>query len=256
MHPYLLGLAGLVVAVGSVMVGYSLGLQHGLTRIGASAEQVAQLREDLQKQTSAVSTLSQTLTSTTQERDLAVDNNERLTTEMAKVTDGQELAAARQQSLIDWINAHGGAPLAIRAVDIKPLPQQAFEYHIDLMAISDSKKPVSGTLELYLIDGDTLMEVPVNPARFTVRGFERLVGRWTMPKDARPQFIEVRVKGGREPIVQRFAWESGDVIKDMPSSLADVPMLTEETVAREGAEAEAEAAKESKAAKKSAHAKQ
>lgn len=224
-HPYLLALAGLVLGGGSALLGYSVGHQQGVTAVGASADQVDDLRKQLRTQTTAAETLTQTLGSTTQERDLAVENNHQLSSQVNGLIDGRALAVARQDSLIDWAAQNGGMPLDVRDIQIKPLPEQAYEYRVDVRAIASGQRSSSGTLALYLIQGETLLEIPVNPARFNVRGFEQLVGRWTMPKGITPQFIEVRLQSGGQSVVKRFAWEQGDVIHDMPATLADVPPI-------------------------------
>lgn len=222
-HPYLLALAGVVLGGGSALLGYSVGHQQGMTAVGASADQVEKLRKTLQTQQASIDTLSQSMTVTTQERDLAVENNHQLTSQLATLTDAQQLAQARLEGLMGWVIRQGGAPLDLREVQIRPLPEQAFEYRVDLMAMPASGRPVNGTLSIYLIDGDTLLEVPVQPSRFSVQGFLRLTGRWTMPKGVTPQFIEVRVQGGAVPVVRRYAWEQGAVLTDLPATLADVP---------------------------------
>ena len=47
----------------------------------------------------------------------------------------------------------GGIPLAVQHIAIKPLPENAFEYQLDLVQVSPSKRAASGTVELRLIRG-------------------------------------------------------------------------------------------------------
>jgi phage tail tube protein FII len=43
--------------------------------------------------------------------------------------------------------------------------------------------------------------------------FERLTGRWTMPKGFTPQFIEIHLNGSVSE-VKRFSWLRGEEVKN------------------------------------------
>ena len=59
-------------------------------------------------------------------------------------------------------------------------------------------------------------------SNFNFADFERLTGRWTMPKGFNPQFIEVRLNGAT-PVTKRFSWSRGQPIESAATFAAEVP---------------------------------
>ncbi len=106
------------------------------------------------------------------------------------------------------LRQRGGMPLAVQHLAIKPLPENAYEYQLDLVQVSPSKSNVSGSVELRLIKGTEVLAVPLEDKNFNFSESERLTGRWTMPKGFSPDFIEVRLNGSN-PVIRRFSWAKG-----------------------------------------------
>ena len=106
----------------------------------------------------------------------------------------------------------GGLALTVQHLGIKALPDNAFEYQIDLVQVSPGKNRASGTVELRLIKGTEILVVPLEDKNFNFDNYERLTGRWTMPKGFKPEFIEVRLSGAK-PVIRRFSWDQGKLLK-------------------------------------------
>lgn len=221
----LLVLSGFLLASGGLLLGYGVGYQKGMSTQGASIKEVADLREAVKTQKSAIEILNRTLSSTVQERDIAVDTGKEVREKLQQADAARQLAESRLAIYQPILAERGGIDLTLRAIDIKPLPERAYEYHIDLMQLRPNRRSVSGSVDIRLINGETIVAVPMTQNRFNFETFESLSGRWTMPAGFTPQYVEISVQGGGQNLKQRFAWERGAVIRDMPIALADIPPL-------------------------------
>ncbi len=221
---WLLG-AGMALSVLTVLIGYFIGHRQGVTEVGASAEEVTQLRKELDKKTQLLATLTKTVESSVQERDIALSTNNGLQANLAMQTALVDQTTAERNFYQDKILAQGGFPLEVQQLTIKPLPENAFEYHLDLAQLRKNRTAVNGSYTLKLIEGQTVLSIPVSPSRFSLTDFSHLKGRWTMPTGFNPQFIEVSVQAAGDPVTQRYAWESTAETIELPATLDEMPPL-------------------------------
>ncbi|HAV4800384.1 TPA: hypothetical protein JIU52_17155, partial [Acinetobacter baumannii] len=122
------------------------------------------------------------------------------------------------------LRQRGGLSLTIQNLAIKPLPENAYEYQLDLVQVSPSKRRASGLVEIRLIKDTEVLVVPLEDKNFNFTDFERLTGRWTMPKGFTPQFIEVRLTGGSDtPVIKRFSWQRGKPVETPSAFVAEIP---------------------------------
>ncbi len=220
-----LGLAGILSALGGGVLGYRLGHEQGMSAIGASAAQVAELQKTLKTQKSAIASISQAMTTVTQERDIALENDHNLQAKLAEENDLRQLADARLLTLATELSKRGGLDLQIRDIAIVPLPQRAFEYRIDLLGIRPNNHEMTGTLTLQLLSGANMVNIPLTDSQFKFTTAERLTGRWTMPANFKPEFLNVVVNSNGQTSEKRFAWEKGDTVPLTASTLDDLPPL-------------------------------
>ncbi len=218
--PLVLGAAILVVSSG--LLGYTVGHRQGLTLVGFDAD-AEQLVEVVQKQKASLEALNKSYNAAVQERDLAVSNSNDLYTGMKVARD--EHAQAESLSVIyrEILRQRGGIALAVQHLGIKPLPDNAYEYQLDLVQVSPNHRRASGSVEIRLINGSEILVVPLEDKNFNFENYERLTGRWTMPKGFSPQFIEVRLSGGAKPIARRFSWGKGKPIENQSAILSEIP---------------------------------
>jgi hypothetical protein len=212
----LLVIAAAVIGCSTALLGYGVGHRQGMSAIGANAREVADLHQAVKDQKTAIEILNRTLATTVQERDIAVESAKELKTKMAGETDLRTLSDSRLQSYQKILAERGGIDLSVHAIHIAPLPERAYEYRIDLMV---------GTMSIQLVNGESVLAVPLSQNRFNFQAFERLTGRFTMPSGFTPIYLDVIIQSAGQRVVQRYAWERGEVIKDMPATLADVPPL-------------------------------
>lgn len=212
-------LGGVIVGGGSLLLGYSVGHQQGLTAVGFSAD-ADQLNEVVQEQKQAINILNTSLNTAVQERDLALTSTKDLNTSLAKATTLREQVEQQRDIYREILRLRGGVALTVQNIDIKPLPDRAYEYRLDLMQLQPNKRRASGRVEMRLIEGDNILVVPMVENSYSFDSFQRLTGRWTMPSGFTPQFVEVRLSNN---VVKRYAWERGAPITDMPAILSEIP---------------------------------
>ncbi|HJF28111.1 MAG TPA: hypothetical protein K8V79_07680 [Acinetobacter lwoffii] len=210
-----------VLMLGSGLLGYTVGHRQGLTVVGFDAD-AEQLVEVVQKQKASLESMNKSLNTAVQERDLAVSNTNDLYLAMTKAQDEQAQAESLGTIYREILRQRGGLALTVQHVGIKPLPDNAFEYQLDLIQVSPGKNRVSGSVEMRLIKGSEILVVPMEDKSFNFENYERLTGRWTMPKGFRPEFIEVRLTGSK-PVTRRFSWDQGKAVESPSTVLSEIP---------------------------------
>jgi hypothetical protein len=218
--PLAVGAAVLILSSG--LLGYTVGHRQGLTVVGYDAD-AEQLVEVVQKQKSELAVLNKSLNTAIQERDVAVSNSNDLYLEMNKAQDAQAQAENIGVLYREVLRQRGGIALAVQHVAIKPLPDNAFEYQLDLMQVSPGKTNASGSAEIRLIQGTEVLTVPMEDKNFNFENNERLTGRWTMPKGFTPNFIEIRLNSAGKQVVRRFSWSKGPAVENQSSFLSEIP---------------------------------
>lgn len=198
-------LALLIGIGGSFGFGYMLGHRQGLTVVGIDGDS-KQLNEVVKQQKADLEIMSKQFNATVQERDVAVSNANKFYQAFV-----DEQARSSQLSTItsaygELLRTRGGVELMVQSLNVKPLPDNAFEYIVDLVQVSPTKIPATGQIELRLIRGSEVMAVPMQNNVFRFDEYQRLTGRWTMPKGFEPSFVEVRLTGIPP---KRFTWQRG-----------------------------------------------
>lgn len=213
---HLLIAAGALLVLSGLWLGYFVGHRQGMSVIGASSTELNKLRAQIDQQQQTVETLTRTLSNTVQERDIALTTSKGLTDSLAKSTADRALVDGQLKAYRDRLIGFGGISLTLQNVDILPVSPSVFEYNIDLMQLRQKASISRGTFALRLIQGDRVVDVPLTNNKVEIADFQRLTGRWTMPAGFTPEFIEVSANAGGQSTVQRFAWERGAPLKNMP----------------------------------------
>ncbi|MFC3902402.1 hypothetical protein SAMN05421749_103152 [Acinetobacter marinus] len=215
-------MAAIALAGGGFALGYTVGHKQGLTVVGFDQD-AQELAEIVAKQKSALDAVSVSLNTSTQERDVAIQNAKELNEALGLANQDKSHADALSTTYREKLRERGGLSLTIQNIKIKPLPSNAYEYVLDLVQVSPSKRRAVGRIEMRLINGGEILVVPLESANFNFDNFERLTGRWTMPSGFTPQYIEIQLSGSGEKVIQRFAWRRG--AKDVASSafLGEIP---------------------------------
>lgn len=213
-------LALLIGVGGSFAFGYMLGHRQGLTVVGIDGDS-KQLGEVVKQQKADLEIMSKQFNATVQERDVAVSNANKFyqafIDERARASQLDTITSAYTELL----RTRGGVELTVQNLDVKPLPDNAFEYILDLVQVSPDKKSITGHVELRLIRGSEVMAVPMQDNVFKFDSYQRLTGRWTMPKGFEPSFIEVRLSGIPP---KRFTWQRGkNTVTPASQIISEIP---------------------------------
>ena len=214
-------IGGVVLCAGSVLLGYTVGHRQGLTVVGYDAD-ATQLVEVVETQKTTLNTLNKNLNAAVQERDVAVSNADDLFQALSTLKSEKVQVDGMSKIYRDTLRQRGGLSLTIQNLEVKTLPENVYEYQIDLVQVSPNNRQASGSVELRLISGTEVLVVPMQDSNFNFADFERLTGRWTMPKGFNPQFIEVRLNGAI-PVTKRFSWSRGQPVESAATFAAEVP---------------------------------
>lgn len=206
----------------SFVLGYTVGHRQGLTVVGYDAD-AEQLVDVVQKQKTALDSMTKSLNSAVQERDMAVDNADELFKGINQANADKAQFETMNAIYRETLRQRGGVSLTVQNLGIKSLPENAFEYQIDLIQVSPNKRRAVGSVELRLIKDSEVLVVPLEDKNFNFDDFERLTGRWTMPKGFTPQFIEVRLTGYGTPVIKRFSWQRGKPVDVSSAFVSEIP---------------------------------
>ena len=213
--------AAVLLTLGGLGVGYSVGHKQGLTVVGFDAD-AQELADIVEKQKANLTKSTTSLNAVTQERDIAVNNAKELNTALHKAREEKLQAEGLSTTYREKLRERGGLSLTVQNLAIKPLPSNAYEYVLDLIQVSPNNRRANGRVELRLINGGEVLLVPMEAASFNFDQNERLTGRWTMPSGFTPQFIEVHLKGA-ETSIQRFAWQRSGTSVESPAFISEIP---------------------------------
>ena len=219
--------AMLVTAIVAALFGHKLGYQSGYYSQQSESEQATinseqattelkDLRINNKILSNQVATAKQELTISLTNLDELRENQRDLTVESNQVTQLNELYA-------QLLSEKGGMPLQVLGAKIEPLPENAFEYGFDVGMLSEKGSAQSLTATLTLQNNDDFIEVPLDPARFSIQGVIRIRGRFIMPTGFKPLQAKLTLTAGGEKVEQLYDWTIGDMVDNMPLSLLDLP---------------------------------
>lgn len=214
-------IGAVILSLGSLGLGYSVGHRQGLTVVGYDAD-AEQLVEVVQKQKETLNLVNKSLNIAVQERDIAVSNATNLTEALTQVRNDKAQLESLSLLYREVLRQRGGLSLTVQNLTVKSLPENAYEYQLDLTQVSPGRRRAAGTVELRLIQGNEILVIPMQDSQFDFEEFERLTGRWTMPKGFMPQFIEVRLNGAT-PVIKRYSWQRGKPVENSSAFVAEIP---------------------------------
>lgn len=215
-------IAALILAGGGIAFGYNIGYRQGLTVVGFDTD-AQELAEIVDQQKASLTSVSTALNAATQERDVAIQNAKEINTTLQQAQQEQHRADSMSATYREKLRERGGLSLTIQNMAIKPLPGNAYEYVLDLIQVSPSKHRAAGKIEIRLVHDSEVLVVPMESANYNFDNHQRLSGRWTMPNGFVPQYIEVRLIGAGDAVIQRFAWSRGKAVVETPAFISEIP---------------------------------
>ena len=211
--------ASLIVAV----IGYKFGYRQGLHSnervatavVGASADNTALNAENTK--------LKEDLVNAVQERDISRSTLESLRTDFEDLKTTNMQLEQVNELLKNSVAEQGGVALNIMASEIISLPQNAYEYRFDVSMIDISGQAVQMVPKLTLLNSTSMVEIPLVPASYEIKGVANIRGRFIMPEGFEPQQMKIELVAGTQKVQQLYNWRVGRIITDAPPSLTEMP---------------------------------
>lgn len=224
----------LVTAAVGLVFGHKLGYQRGFHSMQTETKQAMINSNEATKELDKLRLSNKIAVnqSATAKQELAIslanikelrENQEELTVENRQIA---QLNEAYAEIVID----NGGMPLKILGAKIKPLPENAFEYGFDIGMLSSDGQAKRLRPTLTLLNDSSLVEVPLEPAAYTIEGITRIRGRFTMPTGFKPLQVKLNLQAGGQEVEQLYNWSLGASVDDMPLSLSDLSEVDESPI--------------------------
>lgn len=224
----------LVTATVGLLFGHKLGYQRGFHSMQTETKQAminsSEATKELEKL--RLSNKIATKQSATAKQELAIslanikelrENQKELTVENRQLS---QLNEAYAEIVVD----QGGMPLKILGAKIKPLPENSFEYGFDVGMLSSDGQAKRLQPTLTLLNDNSLVEVPLDPAVYTIDGITRIRGRFTMPTGFRPLQVKLNLQADGQKVEQLYNWSLGASVDNMPLSLLDLSEVDESPI--------------------------
>ena len=112
------------------------------------------------------------------------------------------------------------------ASEIISLPNDTFEYRFDVSMLDISGKAVKMIPKLTLLNETSMVEVPLEPSSYDIRGVANIRGRFIMPEGFEPKQMKLELVAGNQKVQQLYNWQIGKIITNAPPSLAKCHIQT------------------------------
>lgn len=228
LYIFLLFVVTVLIAAGSAgYFGHWLGFRLGSDSLGETAKAYHKLKVEHKARVAEFEKMQSDLTLANQERDASLKNMDDIRQNLVDMKKREAFLIAQRDAYESMVVESGGIELKIYDQEIKPLPENAFEYRFDLVLLQPKNKPAKKiNVDLTLLDGGAIVKVPLEKSSYEINGFKRIQGRFIMPKGFTPKKLKISVAGvGDQNVEQYYKWRYGKRIKKMPSGLIDVPPL-------------------------------
>ena len=224
----------LATAIVGLVFGHKLGYQRGFHAMQTETKQaiINSTEATNELKDLRVSNKIATSEAATAKQELAISltNLEELRVTQKELTIENKQVAQLNELYTEVISDNGGMPLQIIGANIKPLPENAFEYGFDVGMLSKDGTAKRLTPILTLIDNDDFVEVPLDPASYSIKGIVRIRGRFMMPSGFKPLQAKLTLRAGGQQKEQLYDWRLGDRVDNMPLSLLDLPEVDESPI--------------------------
>lgn len=224
----------LVTAIVGLLFGHKLGYQRGFHSMQTETKQAIINSTEATKELEDLRVSNKIATSETatakQELAISLANLKELReTQKALIVENKQVAQLNEL-YTEVITENGGMPLQIIGANIKPLPENAFEYAFDVGMLGADGNAKRLTPTLTLLDDDDFVEVPLDPASYSIKGIVRIRGRFMMPSGFKPLQAKLTLRAGGQQKEQLYDWKLGDRVDNMPLSLLDLPEVDESPI--------------------------
>ena len=224
----------LVTAGVGLAFGHKLGYQRGYYSMQAETQQAVITSKEATQELKDLRLSSKIATNEAatakQELEISLANLKELRENQQELTVENKQLAQLNEIYAELVSENGGMPLQILGAKIKPLPENAFEYGFDVAMLASDGKAKRLKPTLTLLNDNDFVEVPLEPASYTIDGITRIRGRFMMPTGFKPLQVKLSLNAGGQELEQLYDWKLGDKVDSMPLSLLDLPEVDESPI--------------------------
>lgn len=203
--------------------GYHQGYQASQNEAKVKGENQELSIEEARALQEQVKSLNKQMESAKVERDISLNNLGQMRNDIQELEIKNLQLNQVNNVFAEQLIENGGLPLQIVGAKMEPLPENAFEYRFDIAMLSEDGTQHRLTPKLTLLDEENLVEVPLEPRYYDIKGISRIRGRFVMPKGFRPKQAKLELKADGQEVEQIYDWRLSKPVDEMPMSLSEVP---------------------------------
>lgn len=204
------GLAFTAVVAG--MLGYKIGIYRGMHTaavIAQDAEGGALTTMDIQSMRLENKILKNEALTLTQERDISLNNLSLVREELrALKTEYEQLQLLNEALMKSSVQEGSRIPLKILSAQILPFPGDVFEYHFSVAMLERDGRSRTLRPKLLLLNATQMVEIPLQPATYELKGLSHISGRFLMPEDFKPKQMKLVLSVDGKHLEQLYNWKS------------------------------------------------
>lgn len=221
--------SSLVVAI----IGYKFGYRQGIHSVEDNRP-AAEASVESSELVAENNKLKQDIATANQERDISMSNLENLRTQIEDLKTTNLQLEQVNEILKSSVAEQGGVALNIIASEIISLPDNTFEYRFDVAMIDISGKAVKMIPKLTLLNATNMVEIPLDPASYDIKGVANIRGRFIMPEGFEPKQMKIELTAGTQKVQQLYNWQIGKIITDPSILSADKSSINNRPIVKSG----------------------
>lgn len=197
------------VAFVSGIIGYKIGHYKGTHKASVVAmnndgtslttDDIKAIRLENEINKTEVSTLIQ-------ERDISLNNLNLLREELQDIKARQGELEQLNAVLMRAAIQEGGMPLKVLSADMKPLNDGAYEYRFEVAMLSADGKGKTLIPKLTLLNSTSMVDIPLKPSSYDLKGIAVINGRFIMPDNFKPSQIKLKLTIDGKHLEQLYDW--------------------------------------------------
>lgn len=216
-------LTGIIATVFGHKFGYHRGYQASQNAAKMKGEAQELSAEEVKSLQLKVNALNKQVDAAKQERDISLNNLGQLRRDIEDL-EIQNLQLNQVNNVYaDTLVDQGGLPLQVVGAKMEPLPENAFEYRFDVAMLAEDGNQHRLKPTLTLLDEENLVEVPLEPKYYDIKGISRIRGRFVMPQGFKPKQAKLELQAAGQEVEQIYNWQLSSPVDKMPMSLSEVP---------------------------------
>lgn len=219
--------SSLVVAI----IGYKFGYRQGAHSVEDNRP-AAEASVESSELVAENNKLKQDIATANQERDISMSNLENLRTQIEDLKTTNLQLEQVNEILKSSVAEQGGVALNIIASEIISLPDNTFEYRFDVAMIDISGKAVKMIPKLTLLNATNMVEIPLDPASYDIKGVANIRGRFIMPEGFEPKQMKIELTAGTQKVQQLYNWQIGKIITDESALSLDKSTINHRPIAK------------------------